>query len=164
MSERMSNERVKEIIKDLNKHEVIMFENTNNEAESEYTNVELHQALDIAIESLDNTMTNREYMHLVGVQGVFDTKFDLDKPLEKDFIEFLYMLEKHKDEWVDVKDRLPSESGTYLVSLNGVWKKDYCKFWFFGKGKNGEMGWDEFEGYENIIAWKPLPQPYERKE
>jgi hypothetical protein len=49
---RISDKRAKEILEDLNKHEVIMFENTDDEAESEYTNIELHQALEAGIESL----------------------------------------------------------------------------------------------------------------
>ena len=53
---RISDKRAKEILEDLNKHEIIMFENIDDEAESEYTNVELHQALKVAIESLEQNI------------------------------------------------------------------------------------------------------------
>lgn len=64
------------------------------------------------------------------------------------------------NEWVDVRDRLPSESGYYLVSIKGSRE---TTTWFYGISSD-EKGWDEFEGHKDIIAWKPLPQPYERKE
>lgn len=134
----MNKEQAKKVIqKVLDKH---------FKSDEEYislNNTEFLQALDITMESLDENERLKK---------------------ERDYILEKAKAELKDNEWVDVRDRLPSESGTYLVSLNGVWKKDYCKFWFFGKGENGEMGWDEFEGYENIIAWRPLPQPYERKE
>lgn len=126
MSKRTSNERAKEILKDLNKHEVIMFENTNNEAESKYTNVELHQALDIAIDSLNI-------------------------------------------DWVDVRDRLPSEEdlvkagqyGFYITvqcgKLKRVEEADYdldTKEWNYNR---------EFSG-EEVIAWRHELRPYGREE
>ena len=53
MSERMSNERAIEIFEDLRNHELAIFENYIGESTNiDYTNIEVKQALDIAIESL----------------------------------------------------------------------------------------------------------------
>ena len=92
----MNKERAIKILQDLQKGTEVERDylyDTNETDNAEFrTLTELIQALDIAIESLDNTMTNREYMHLVGVLAILDTNFDLDKPLEKDFVKFLYAL------------------------------------------------------------------------
>ena len=118
MSERMNKERAREI---LEKERDTLFDEIEHYSIGgvpiEQSARELLEALDIAIDSLDN-------------------------------------------EWVDVRDRLPSESGYYLVSIKGARE---TTTWFYGISSD-EKGWDEFEGHEDIIAWKPLPKPYERKE
>ena len=70
-------------------------------------------------------------------------------------------IESLDNEWVDVRDRLPSESGMYLVTVDEGYRKHTTE-WFYGT--SGEEGWDEDYGYENIIAWKPLPEPYVRSD
>ena len=62
------------------------------------------------------------------------------------------------DDWILVKERLPKESGYYLVQLS---KRLESEDWadrvvvlYDGESK-------EFMCYEKyIIAWKPLPEPY----
>lgn len=107
-----------------------------------YLSDELLQALDIAIESLDENERLKK---------------------ERD-----YILEKAKEElkdneWVDVRDRLPSESGYYVVTREynnwGVIKNEVRQFYF-----NGEKWLTDFEGFDitpEVVAWKKV-EPYER--
>ena len=149
MSKRISNERARDILKDTRQG-------------LEVDTKTLLQALDIAIESL---IKQSEYdMHTHNVE------FQL-KLAEKKLNELGYAFNEYRgciiaidsldNEWIDVRDRLPSESGMYLVTVDEGYRKHTTE-WFYGT--SGEEGWDEFEGHEDIIAWKPLPQPYERKE
>jgi len=60
------------------------------------------------------------------------------------------------NEWVDVKDRLPSESGMYLVTnFDNVSYTTWTTTCHY-KNKGFEL--------DGVIAWKPLPKPYKRKE
>lgn len=62
--------------------------------------------------------------------------------------------------WIPISERLPDEIGTYLVTLeykeHGIGVKT---LWYYGK----QMGWD-LRVADVVIAWKPLPQPYEIRE
>ncbi len=100
---------------------------------------ELLQALDIAIESLEQDQETKEKMWAK----------QLNECEECEVI---------NNEWVDVRDRLPSESGWYIVTVDEYADGkhifvDTCTFY------NGTFG-----SYptDNIIAWRPLLQPYER--
>ena len=78
--------------------------------------------------------------------------------------------EQPKTDWIPCEERLPSESGTYLVTdkvFNGEsisYKTDTAYF-------NGEIWHSDFEGTCNgrtdigrrVIAWSNLPQPYKKE-
>ena len=79
-------------------------------------------------------------------------------------------------EWISVKDRLPNESGTYLVNIHGEDETDVCDFvteaWYTPLPTplfNKEVGWtilNEFYKFttqlrEQITHWMPLPEPPE---
>ena len=108
---------------------------------------EINQALDIAIESLDENERLKK---------------------ERDYILEKAKAEQKGNEWVDVRDRLPSDEEEYLVCDNDklMYVSSYEEF------KDGTRKWTDDDGKEltdgirpiKIIAWKPLPQPYERKE
>ena len=88
-------------------------------------------------------------------------------------------IESLDNEWVDVRDRLPEDRERVLVSDDTMFvtdcnytddlyeldNNDFAKY--KGKSKWGfyyyikDMGFLEFD---SVLAWKPLPQPYERKE
>ena len=78
----------------------------------------------------------------------------------KDLEEYIkYFLEQYKGGWIPCKDRLPPKPKEnplelYLVSVND---EDYAfrAFW------NGKFFADGFNKIENVMAWQPLPEPYE---
>lgn len=51
--------------------------------------------------------------------------------------------------WIPVSERLPEENGYYLTTTMN--HEVYCDYW------NGEC----FDRTETVIAWKPLPAPYD---
>ena len=61
--------------------------------------------------------------------------------------------------WIPVSERLPEETGTYLVTLE---YKEHgtgiTTLWF-----HGSFGWD-LRVADVVVAWMPLPKPYEPKE
>ena len=64
-----------------------------------------------------------------------------------------------KNQWISVKDRLPEESGEYLVYCPSVNRKvtsiDYYNGWFV-------RGIGEVKNPDKITHWQPLPtQPTE---
>lgn len=59
-------------------------------------------------------------------------------------------------EWIPVGERLPEENGTYLTTLDGELVGQEEPFTGMCGFENGR--WDE-EGC--VIAWKPMPAPYE---
>lgn len=81
------------------------------------------------------------------------------------------VIESLDNEWVDVRDRLPSEKGVYLVTID--FSPPSIQVYEVSYGYSRELekecfydyddGWGERE-VTDVIAWKPLPQPYERKE
>lgn len=56
-----------------------------------------------------------------------------------------------KDNWIPVEERLPEERGFYQATR--IWDGDY---WVIESSWNGE-NWQ----HEDVIAWKPLPEPYQ---
>lgn len=75
--------------------------------------------------------------------------------------------------WIPVSDRLPSESGRYLVTYPLFTRKDkWLNIMNFGKpsmpnikvkGKCWYMSDDEYGDvvYDDILAWMPLPPVYQ---
>jgi len=74
--------------------------------------------------------------------------------------------------WIPVSERLPEANGRYVVTrgLNAcgaLWNRIYIvnysdlmglkptKIWW-----NGNVGKSDFETYDDILAWMPLPSPY----
>ena len=78
------------------------------------------------------------------------------------------MLKELDNEWVDVRDRLPNKTMSVLVTTEYVFQALYQSKedahtldsgYFYITDEYGN-----YEKVEDVIAWKPLPQPYERKE
>lgn len=71
-------------------------------------------------------------------------------------------------EWIPCSDRLPKQDECVLVSYRSfmVWDKDIYSDKIAIIREDGWHWWDELETkIENeIIAWQPLPEPYEVKE
>lgn len=66
-------------------------------------------------------------------------------------------LEKQEqDKWIPVSVRLPEEEGCYLVTVRNDHKRKYSKTaWYSGDG---------WFARQDIIAWRPLPEPYTEDE
>lgn len=58
-------------------------------------------------------------------------------------------------DWNLIGEKAPEETGTYMVTYNGVLVGE--KYPFTGLGFFDDGEWDD---EECIIAWKPLPEPY----
>ena len=51
--------------------------------------------------------------------------------------------------WIPCSDRLPEKDGYYLTTT--CYRQVYCDFW----------NEDHFDRTEAVIAWMPLPEPYD---
>ena len=66
------------------------------------------------------------------------------------------------NEWVDVRDRLPNKEDWYLTTHE---HGEVILHYFTFTGKQFVYNHPlEAERRTPVIAWKPLPQPYKRKE
>ena len=127
----------------------------------------------------EKNITCREYLKLYGLneKSIYDTPYGLEFPITKDFIEYVKVIKKDSEdiltrafktfidsEWVDVRDRLPSEKEC----------KENCEQFLITDSSNSvdrayydieDNSWHtEYSYNEDVIAWKPLPKPYEREE
>lgn len=81
-------------------------------------------------------------------------------------------LTRKKDGWIPCSERLPEENGRYIVTrgLNAcgsLWNRVYIvnysdlmgikkeKIWW-----DGNVGKSDFERYDDVLAWMPLPEKY----
>lgn len=157
----MNKERARELIKQV-KNKIIKESTYEEIQEPESKNIsilqEQIQALDIAIESLDENERLKK---------------------ERDYILEKAKAELKDNDWVDVRDRLPSDDEiaenygefeiTYFDTIlkHQVTIAEFCKSNKYAIVEKDERGyWYDWEDDEiiNVIAWRPLPKPYERKE
>ncbi len=57
-------------------------------------------------------------------------------------------------EWIPCSERLPSERGWYLITVQGVNRFTDVDYYY------GNSEWDEVSSKQKVIAWMPLPKPY----
>ena len=97
-----------------------------------------------------------------------------------ELLQALYtIMDSLDNEWVDVRDRLPSDDEiaenygefeiTYFDTIlkHQVTIAEFCKSNKYAIVEKDERGhWYDWEDDEiiDVIAWRPLPKPYERKE
>ena len=75
-------------------------------------------------------------------------------------------------EWIPCTERLPEKSGRYLVTrgsnvCGSLWNRvdilNYSDLMGLKKEKiwwSGNVGKSDFETYDDVLAWMPLPKPY----
>lgn len=64
---------------------------------------------------------------------------------------------KTAQEWIPVNERLPEESGYYLITSKcGDVFDTEIRFFFFQHERRTK--WKE--GFGEVVAWMPLPEPY----
>ena len=139
---------------------------------------------DAVIEILGNYgCTNREGLIFKDIRALPPVTQKSDEQLYKngfaDGYEQGYKdAEQKSGKWIPVSERLP-EDGTYLVTVGRVvggagidiksFAKDLHKVdeFDFPKHKSGWYDYDSEYGYwqdASVIAWMPLPEPYEPQE
>ena len=79
-----------------------------------------------------------------------------------DMLEHLPSVNVEPQEWIPVKDRLPEDMKTVLVSVEAK-AEGYNDFVFIDFYDADEGEWNEFK-YHTVVAWKPLPSPYKGDE
>lgn len=62
--------------------------------------------------------------------------------------------EKGYAEWIPCSERLPSEIGWYLITVQGVNRFVDMDYYY------GNSEWDKVSSKQEVIAWMPLPKPY----
>lgn len=91
-------------------------------------------------------------------------------------LERILQLPSAEPDWIPVSERLPEANGRYLVTrgLNAcgaMWDRTYLINYsdLMGLKKNkvwwdGNVGKSDFETYDDVLAWMPLPKPYKEGE
>ena len=65
------------------------------------------------------------------------------------------ILNKKKNAWIPVSERLPENKHNVLVTVQNKQNKPFVEIDFISKDE-----WEAFE--DNVIAWKELPEPYKK--
>lgn len=64
--------------------------------------------------------------------------------------------------WIPVEERLPERDGFFLATLDGKIVGEEILFTGLAEFEKGKWIDDE-EDYQCVVAWRPLPEPYEPK-
>ena len=106
-------------------------------------------------------MTREEFMDIV----YSELRSDGDNYRANRIIDAADEYAEEQTRWISCKDRLPEEKGLYLVTY-------YPCYWDDVDKSKICVGIDTFRGkttwaqkkYQRVIAWMPLPEPYQPKE
>ena len=98
-------------------------------------------AFDVAIEAL-----SAEVVHKPDYSYEADMVRRLKEALSADAVQ----------EWIPVSERLPSESGWYIVTVCGYERiVDVLPY---------NSGWNGVTTKQEVVAWMPLPMPYRKED
>lgn len=101
---------------------------------------------------------------LISRQAAIDALGDAHFKNYGNAIMVIQTLPSAEPQWIQVSERLPKESGIYLVTV----KTDGVEY-FESEFPNGFVYVSTYDavimnwgyGGKNVIAWMPLPEPYE---
>lgn len=151
---------------------------SREEALMALTGVNLPNDRDKLIALFDNRI---KALTTVEPQEHTDEKFDelmkQYKHLRKYASDLETKLSVEQTEWISVKDRLPEETGEYLVYTDSdevfvepydEWQADFG-YWYeeFSEETGGKIGEEWRSADDNcmkVVAWMPLPSPYKGDE
>ena len=103
--------------------------------------------------------------------GYADSREELEEDVEEAWLQgFMFCMEGHVHVdwgWTSVKEKLPKESGEYLVSCHlplidkeYITTSDYSAYGYkWGVEKPDGFGYPA----PKVMAWKPLPKPYKEE-
>ena len=114
---------------------------------------------------------------LIDRQAAIDAVFKLEIETRPSWLDAVLKMLKDlpsAQQWIPCSERLPEVNGRYLVTrgLNAcgsLWNRIYIanysdlmglkseRIWW-----NGNVGKSDFERIDDVIAWMPLPEPYNR--
>ena len=150
-----------------------------------YDDEDLNNALDMAIKALEQ-QPSEDCVSRQAVRDAIMKCETINEDSADGFIKSTTELEAEiaclppvtpTQSWIPVSERLPKESGNYLIYgkvvdyeencvFIGEYDSDYEKFGYKEDIYDSEtLGFldSEFCEYDKVIAWQPLPKPYEEK-
>lgn len=71
--------------------------------------------------------------------------------------------EEYNNGWIPCGERLPEEDGVYIISFEECSGLICCAVAYFSLNHPKCKWWDlesEYERYETVVAWQPLPNPF----
>ena len=87
----------------------------------------------------------------------YDVKHKLDGAINR----IVDIIRKHiNDGWIPVEERLPEENGFYIATMDGEIVGQEEPFVGLAEFEDGKWIDDE-DDYKCVIAWRPLPEPYQ---
>ena len=84
------------------------------------------------------------------------SKSDVEVAKMQALLEAIAIIRKHMNGgWIPVEEQLPKERNLYLATAEsaGFYFRLICHW--------NAPGWTEETGQQKIIAWRPLPEPYQ---
>lgn len=104
-------------------------------------------------------MTKREFLDIVFALAPTEANAIMDA-----FDEYVESNEPH---WIPVTERLPEESGQYLITVKyehvDGYEDIYAEHGDWSGGKWDMFGFGHCGKVEDIVAWMPLPEPYKEE-
>ena len=156
-------EKQKELFQDLNVIEVLSHVDFDSTIQNSLENF-LKAITNEAIEIVKHEAEQYEecYKHCGECEAYDKEKHHCPK-FCKVIKETVKEIEENHNGWIPCSERMPEDGETYLVTNAESFGQCHTyKGWYDGKHKIWHME-ENFERKMNVVAWQPLPQPYQPK-